>query len=189
MFIHERHATDPQTPRLAGWWGNEPSTRFRMAETFEPGPGADGFRISTPPILSLAPIAVVTGDVRRGRDGGAAGAVPRVDRRARATGGRARARCHDRDAARPGPAWCAVDAARRRCARPGGGARRATTWSRTSASQTSSGWHRCRCTARSRTWSAPSTRFVRRPDPSCQARRPASAHATHPGPVAILRRP
>ena len=29
-----------------------------MAETFHPGPGADGFRISTPPILSLAPIAV-----------------------------------------------------------------------------------------------------------------------------------
>lgn len=29
-----------------------------MAETFAPGPGADGFRISTPPILSLAPIAV-----------------------------------------------------------------------------------------------------------------------------------
>jgi kynureninase len=28
-----------------------------MAETFDPGPGADGFRVSTPPILSLAPIA------------------------------------------------------------------------------------------------------------------------------------
>ena len=28
-----------------------------MAETFEPGPGADGFRVSTPPMLSLAPIA------------------------------------------------------------------------------------------------------------------------------------
>ena len=29
-----------------------------MAERFEPGRGADGFRVSTPPILSLAPIAV-----------------------------------------------------------------------------------------------------------------------------------
>lgn len=29
-----------------------------MSETFEPGGGADGFRVSTPPILSLAPIAV-----------------------------------------------------------------------------------------------------------------------------------
>ena len=58
LFVHERHATDPATPRLAGWWGNDPTTRFRMSETFEPGGGADGFRVSTPPILSLAPIAV-----------------------------------------------------------------------------------------------------------------------------------
>ncbi len=61
LFVHERHAADPATPRLAGWWGNDPATRFRMAETFQPGPGADGFRISTPPILSLAPIAVALG--------------------------------------------------------------------------------------------------------------------------------
>ncbi len=58
LFIHERLATSRDTPRLSGWWGNDPATRFRMAETFEPGPGADGFRVSTPPILSLAPIAV-----------------------------------------------------------------------------------------------------------------------------------
>ena len=56
LFIHERHAGDAAAPRLAGWWGNDPATRFRMAETFEPGAGADGWRISTPPILSLAPI-------------------------------------------------------------------------------------------------------------------------------------
>jgi kynureninase len=57
LFIHER-LTSRDTPRLSGWWGNDPATRFRMAEAFEPGPGADGFRVSTPPILSLAPIAV-----------------------------------------------------------------------------------------------------------------------------------
>ena len=37
-------AGDPQTPRLTGWWGNESATRFQMAERFEPGPGADGWR-------------------------------------------------------------------------------------------------------------------------------------------------
>ena len=58
LFVHERHAVDPATPRLAGWWGNDPGSRFLMAETFVPGRGADGFRVSTPPILSLAPIAV-----------------------------------------------------------------------------------------------------------------------------------
>lgn len=58
LFIHERFARSARTPRLAGWWGNDPATRFEMAEAFDPGPGADGFRISTPPILSLAPIAV-----------------------------------------------------------------------------------------------------------------------------------
>lgn len=57
VFVHERHATDAATPRLAGWWGNEPATRFAMAERFQPAAGADGFRISTPPILSLSPLA------------------------------------------------------------------------------------------------------------------------------------
>ncbi len=58
LFVHERHAADVSTVRLTGWWGNDPATRFRMAETFEPAPGADGWRISTPPILALAPIRV-----------------------------------------------------------------------------------------------------------------------------------
>ena len=56
LFIHERRTADASTLRLAGWWGNDPDTRFLMAETFEPAAGADGWRISTPPILSLAPI-------------------------------------------------------------------------------------------------------------------------------------
>jgi len=56
VFVHERHATDAAALRLTGWWGNDPASRFRMAETFEPAAGADGWRISTPPILSMAPI-------------------------------------------------------------------------------------------------------------------------------------
>lgn len=53
LFVHERHHG---RERLAGWWGNDPETRFAMAETFRPGPGADGFRISTPSLLALAPL-------------------------------------------------------------------------------------------------------------------------------------
>ncbi|MGH8170826.1 MAG: kynureninase, partial [Steroidobacteraceae bacterium] len=33
-FVHERH--DP--PHLAGWWGHEPGTRFRMGPEFQPAP-------------------------------------------------------------------------------------------------------------------------------------------------------
>ena len=46
LFIHERHSTRADTPRLSGWWGNDPASRFRMAETFDPvrAPAALGSR-------------------------------------------------------------------------------------------------------------------------------------------------
>lgn len=58
LFVHGRHAGLAAAHRLTGWWGNDEATRFEMAEAIDPAPGADGWRISTPPILSLAPIAV-----------------------------------------------------------------------------------------------------------------------------------
>ena len=58
-FVHERHATRTDLPRFAGWWGNDPRSRFSMEREGEldPVPSADGWQLSNPPILALAPLA------------------------------------------------------------------------------------------------------------------------------------
>jgi kynureninase len=57
-FVHERHATNTKLPRLAGWFGNDPNTRFRLhlEPDFLPVASADGWQISNPPIFSMAPL-------------------------------------------------------------------------------------------------------------------------------------
>ena len=55
VFIHEKHANNPELPRFAGWWGYEEQTRFLMRKGFVPEQGAAGWQLSTPNILTMIP--------------------------------------------------------------------------------------------------------------------------------------
>jgi kynureninase len=52
LYVHEKHASNPETPRLAGWWGNEEAIRFKMEKGFVPKTNASGWNISTAQILN-----------------------------------------------------------------------------------------------------------------------------------------
>ena len=56
IFVHERHANNPNLNRFAGWWGHNKKTRFNMRHQFDVLPGAEGWQLSNPPILSMAAI-------------------------------------------------------------------------------------------------------------------------------------
>lgn len=53
-FIHDRHVKNLHLPRFAGWWGNDPDTRFNMPHRFIPVPSADSWQLSNAPILEMA---------------------------------------------------------------------------------------------------------------------------------------
>lgn len=55
-FVHQRHGSTRHLVRFAGWWGHNKDTRFNMRHEFDPLPGAEGWQLSNPPILSMAAI-------------------------------------------------------------------------------------------------------------------------------------
>ena len=56
LFVHEKHANSKNLNRFAGWWNHNKETRFNMRQPFDVIPGAEGWQLSNPPILSMAAI-------------------------------------------------------------------------------------------------------------------------------------
>jgi kynureninase len=54
VYINDRHINNASLPRLAGWWGHDKDTRFRMEKGFKPISTAEGWQVSNAPILSMA---------------------------------------------------------------------------------------------------------------------------------------
>jgi len=56
IFVHENHAYNKDLKRFSGWWNHNKETRFNMRQPFDVLPGAEGWQLSNPPILSMAAI-------------------------------------------------------------------------------------------------------------------------------------
>ncbi|WP_183559382.1 kynureninase [Mucilaginibacter sp. SP1R1] len=54
IFVHEKHSTNNDLDRFAGWWGYREDKRFLMAPGFDAAKGAAGWQVSTSPILLMA---------------------------------------------------------------------------------------------------------------------------------------
>ena len=53
-FVHRRHVTNPTLPKLIGWWGTNPETRFEMSTEFDAIDTVESWQLSNGSILPLA---------------------------------------------------------------------------------------------------------------------------------------
>ena len=54
LFVHEKHVTNDDLIRFAGWWGHDKERRFLMEPTFRPIQSAESWQLSNAPILGMA---------------------------------------------------------------------------------------------------------------------------------------
>lgn len=60
IFVHEQYtkhnSKTKYSPRLAGWWGNNPQDRFKMLESFDPINSALSYRQSNPSVIDVVSV-------------------------------------------------------------------------------------------------------------------------------------
>lgn len=54
LYVHETHAKNPNTFRLAGWWGYNEKTRFKMQKGFKPMKTAESWQMSNAQVFNMA---------------------------------------------------------------------------------------------------------------------------------------
>ncbi len=52
-YIHERHSSNSEKSRLAGWWGHAEAERFKMRKGYIPEGGAQGWQMSNAPVFNM----------------------------------------------------------------------------------------------------------------------------------------
>ena len=53
-YVNEKYHSDTNIKRLAGWWGYDKPTRFKMEKGFKPIPTAEGWQLTTPSMILYA---------------------------------------------------------------------------------------------------------------------------------------
>jgi len=53
IFVHQKHFDNKDLKRFAGWWGYGVEKRFLMTPGFVPAKGAEGWQVSTSPVLLM----------------------------------------------------------------------------------------------------------------------------------------
>lgn len=54
IFVQEKHAKDPARFKLAGWWGHDEKTRFKMRKGFKPMKSAESWQMSNAQVMNMA---------------------------------------------------------------------------------------------------------------------------------------
>lgn len=53
VYVHEKHTSNPELLRLAGWWGHDKNTRFLMGSEFQPMLSAESWSMSNAPVFNM----------------------------------------------------------------------------------------------------------------------------------------